>query len=244
MRVQNLVPAALRLELRRLRRACSDYKNRTTLNFAMVRCVELSPSSIATTQPIKGRAFRENKLSNIRLSAALVERFTIFPDEVFSFWRSVGRPSKPRGFKKGRTLRAGKVMADLGGGLCQLSGIIYHTALKANLRITERYNHSLDIYQEEERFATLGSDATVAFAYKDLRFCNTTNQPISFRFKVESDELTCELLSLEPILETRITFVREECEGLVKVNTVIQDVGDVIARSLYKKKDIGITLLQ
>jgi len=59
---------------------------------------------------------------------------------------------------------------DYGGGLCQLSGIIYHAVLEAGLEILERHPHSLDIYTATTRYTPLGSDAAVVYGHKDLRF--------------------------------------------------------------------------
>jgi hypothetical protein len=52
---------------------------------------------------------------------------------------------------------------------------VYHIGIIAGLDIIERYNHSVDIYTDDTRFAPLGTDATVVYGYKDLRIRNNTN---------------------------------------------------------------------
>ena len=56
--------------------------------------------------------------------------------------------------------------AVMGGGSCQLSGILYYLMLQAGLEAIERFPHSADIYTDETRFTLLGSDATVVIALK------------------------------------------------------------------------------
>jgi hypothetical protein len=94
-----------------------------------------------------------------------------------SFWHVVGRPSVARGFLPGRSLLAGELRPDYGGGLCQLSGLIYYASLMAGLTIVERHPHSRDIYDEQMRYAPLGADATVAYGFKDLRVLSSLSFP-------------------------------------------------------------------
>ena len=84
-------------------------------------------------------------------------------------------------FLPGRSLLAGQVGPDYRGGLCQLSGRIYYASLMAGLEIPERHPHSRDIYDDQTRYAPLGADATVAYAFKDLRVLNNLPFPVCFR---------------------------------------------------------------
>ena len=112
------------------------------------------------------------------------------PGQIFSFWQLVGEPSARRGYLDGRTLKNGRVEADPGGGLCQLSGILYLLALRGGLEMLERHAHSVDLYSGSTRFAPLGSDATVFWGYMDLRFLNSTDAPIAFRFEILEEKMT------------------------------------------------------
>ena len=88
----------------------------------------------------------------------------------------------------------GKLVFSAGGGLCQLSSLLYHLSLLAGLEILERHAHSVDIYQEEERFTPLGADATVSFPYRDLRIRNTFNCPIRFTIDLEEESIRGHLI--------------------------------------------------
>jgi vancomycin resistance protein VanW len=141
-------------------------------------------------QEIKGSAFVEGKLANIRLGARRLHGVVLAPGETFSFWKLIGRPTAAAGFAMGRTIRGGAVAGELGGGLCQLSGIVYEAGLRAGLVPVERYPHSRDLYAEADRFTPLGLDATVVWPYKDLRLANPFSVPVQFRLHLEEASIT------------------------------------------------------
>jgi vancomycin resistance protein VanW len=51
----------------------------------------------------------------------------------------------------------------------------------------------VDLYEEEERYAPLGSDASVAFGFKDLRIENTLASPLYFEVAVGASSVVCSL---------------------------------------------------
>ena len=132
----------------------------------------------------------------------------------------MGEPNKSNGFKKGRNLIAGVLKEDYGGGLCQLSGMLYHLSLLGGLEIVERFNHTVDIYTDETRYTPLGSDATIVYGYKDLRVRNNYGFPITFQFEITNDALCVELLSTESIEKQKIEFIKSQKEDLIKVLTL------------------------
>jgi len=88
---------------------------------------------------------------------------------------------------------------DFGGGICQVSGIMYHLSLLAGIEIIERHNHTVDIYTDETRFCPLGLDSTLVYGYKDLRIKNNFSFPIRFRFEVSKNTFNLSLLSIYKI---------------------------------------------
>lgn len=157
------------------------------------------PYSISVTQPFKPSSTLESKKHNLREAASRINEVVVNPGEVFSFWRIVGNPNNPTRFREGRSIHGSEVTRDLGGGLCQASGIIHHLALMGGMKVLERHNHSIDLYTEETRFAPLGTDATVFYGYKDLRLENNGNAPIRFSIEINDDGITASMLSTEPI---------------------------------------------
>lgn len=188
-------PEAARLAVAQGRRMVRDHLNGDARRMARRADGAGTPPFriVDIVQPIRNTAFAEGKLANIRLGASRLDGMTIAPGEIFSFWALVGRPSARAGFAVGRSIRAGLVAGEIGGGLCQVSGIVYELLLRAGLDPLERHPHSRDLYTEEDRFTPLGLDATVVWPYRDVRFANALAVPVTLRFAVETMELRASL---------------------------------------------------
>lgn len=107
------------------------------------------------------------KVQNLRAACRRLDGIEIPAGGVFSFWKQLGRTTTGRGFTTGRELRSGCIVPNLGGGLCQLSGLIHEAALQAGLEVIERHQHSRKLPGTELAPAR---DATVFWNYVDLRF--------------------------------------------------------------------------
>jgi len=107
------------------------------------------------------------KVQNLRAACLRLHGVEVPAGQVFSFWKQLGRTTRRRGFTAGRELRSGCLVPNLGGGLCQLSGLLHAAALEAGLEVVERHTHSRSLPG-----ATLApeNDATVFWNYVDLRF--------------------------------------------------------------------------
>ena len=191
------------------------------VRFARVDTPHALPQRHAWTQVIHETPTAEAKRHNLRLAADALQRTCIAPGEVFSFARIVGPPITSRGYRAGRTLLGGEVAASIGGGLCQLSGLLYVAALECGLEIVERHPHSLDIYTDATRFAPLGADATVVYGHRDLRFRNTLEVPVGFTCEVDAGEVTLALCSSEPPDRRSVAFVSEAQGPQIVVTTII-----------------------
>jgi len=190
MKLRQITPRPLKIGWQLLKRFFRYRLGRSAIKFGQIAKSEPLPARIVLTQPVRRSYLYENKLSNLRLAGERVASIRLRAGEVFSFWRCVGPPTARRGFLAGRNLIEGKLKEDVGGGLCQLSGLLYHLSLLAGLEIIERHNHSTDIYQENERFTPLGADATVVYGYRDLMVKNTLGSPIYFSVVVEENQIT------------------------------------------------------
>lgn len=126
----------------------------------------------------------DSKLHNMAIAVRAIDGLLLAPGEIFSFWKIISRPSEKGGFESGPTFENGKMVSSFGGGLCQISGLVFNLALEAGCRIIERHSHSLDAYGDR-RYLPLGRDATVAWKSKDLAFQNSTGQPIRISIGVK-----------------------------------------------------------
>lgn len=222
----------IKIRIKLLLRAIKDLLNGHYFYFSKKRRNINFAYKLRLNQDIKPSATFENKHFNLSLASKRINKYTLMPGEIFSFWRVVGNPNK--NFKKSRSIIGGEVSEDSGGGLCQVSGLIYYGSLKGGLEILERYNHSLDLYTEDTRFTPLGTDATVVYGYKDLRIKNPYTFPIKFNIKVHANSIDLELLSTENITEQKLK-IEQKCEN----NRILVDVynsnNQILNRSIYQK---------
>jgi vancomycin resistance protein VanW len=164
----------------------------------------------AIEQPIRHTAHSAGKIENLRIAAARLSHVIVPDGQIISFWAQVGPPNEANGFKLGRSLFENNLSADIGGGLCQISGLLYELGLRAGMAIMERHAHSRDLYTEHTRFAPLGLDATVVWGYKDVRLRNTSGAPMGFDFDVEEDRIVGRALARCPVPVSTIRLVRTE----------------------------------
>lgn len=223
--IKALIPKWIKLYLKLTLRSFIDVKKGYLFKFSKKgKSLPNYTFQINQTQDLKKSSSLEAKIFNLNKAASIVKQYQIQSNEIFSFWKAIGNPSEKRDYKAGRTIIDGELSESIGGGLCQLSGLIYLLSLEAGLTILERHNHSLDLYTESSRYAPLGSDATVVFGYKDLRIKNPYPFSIYFDFKIESKKITAFLYSKEEIKKTTVTFkVVEQNERVKKVITYINE---------------------
>ncbi|WP_342566453.1 VanW family protein [Paenibacillus sp. FSL R7-0345] len=127
-----------------------------------------------------------NKITNLTIAVRRLDGLLIRPGETFSYWRSIGKPTRRKGYLDGMVLFYGGFRTGTGGGLCQLSNLIYWMALHTPLTVTERHRHSYDVFPDERRTQPFGSGATCAYNYLDLQLTNHTEQ--TYQLKLNLDD--------------------------------------------------------
>ena len=97
-----------------------------------------------------------NRSNNLAISAEKIDGTIIMPGETFSYNQTVGERTIAAGYKEAGAYAGGKVVQDVGGGICQTSSTLYNAALLANLEIVDRSNHQfLTSYVDASRDATV-----------------------------------------------------------------------------------------
>jgi len=189
------------------------------------QAVCLAHQVIHLRQPIRKTPYWQGKAENLRIAAQRLNRITLPPGRVLSFWRAVGAPTEQNGFRLGRSIRSDAVSADIGGGLCQISGLLYEIGLRAGLQIVERQAHTQDLYTDETRFTALGLDATVVWGHKDVRLRNDTGQFLAIGFEVTSEEVHATLWSERPMALARVTIEIEAGDQRGRRVSVFRNTG-------------------
>ena len=191
--------------------------------------------------------YQENKVFNLKLAAATLDRVVIRPDETFSFWKLVRYADRNIPYKDGLTVIDGKLTTASGGGMCQMSNLLFWMFLHTSLTIVERHGHDVKDFPESPSDAPMGVDATVSEGWLYLKVKNDTE--ISFQISISFDEdhiigrlLTdqdngrfYEVVNGEPVYYHRSNKVFEEVD--VKQKTILAATGDCTSEKLlYRNK--------
>jgi vancomycin resistance protein YoaR len=120
------------------------------------------------------------KRNNLALACDALDRTVLRPLELLSFWDRLGRPTERAGYAEAAALRGGVLVGEIGGSTCLVSTVLYEAGLRAGLVPHERHNHSVDTYGPS-RYYGFGLDATVEYAYLDLRFASPYSHPVLLR---------------------------------------------------------------
>lgn len=121
---------------------------------------------------------------NIDVAVQRINGVVLQPGEAFSFSNTV----------LSRTTQNGYVMApaigrnEIGGGICQVSSTLYAAMCHGLLPATERHPHSSGV-----SYLPAGLDATISEGYKDLRFVNTYQEPLTILAATADGILTVSL---------------------------------------------------
>lgn len=147
-----------------------------------------------------------NRSTNITIACEKINGTILEPGETFSFNKVVGERTTKSGFKEALIYNGGEVDYGIGGGICQISSTLYNAALKANLDIVERKNHSMTV-----SYLPIGQDASVSYGSVDFKFTNSRAYPIKITATANAGIVT---ISVWGVLEEQEYVVTLETEIL------------------------------
>lgn len=174
-------------------------------------------------------AHSDEKAHNLRIAARGLDRLVIAPGHVFSFCRTVGKTTARQGYLPALELIEGNLRPETGGGLCQLSNLLFLLAVDINAEIVERHRHSFDLFRDVERTVPFGCGATVFYNYVDFQFRNTLALPVMLIVKVEPPRLTAEVRAPQPLpftvrlIETDHRFFRRDAQ-VFRANRIWKEI--------------------
>ena len=240
--LRKILPKTLKINVQLLKGEINNLRNGYSFNFVKSNNSSITyPVVLTLKQEIKTTTARETKakIANLNRAVDKVGNIEINPNEIFSFWKIIGNPSKKNGYSKSISILNGKKIDSYGGGLCQISGLIYYMCLHSGIAVLERHNHSLDLYTDDTRYTPLGSDATVVYGYKDLKIKNNYDTPIKFNLDIVDNELIIKLSTESIIKKAKIEFLKNTINNST-VEVITKLSGKTAFRSIYKKPPIAI----
>ncbi len=133
--------------------------------------------------------YQQNKMHNLSLAAAALDGLIIAPGETFSFWRLVKNADRDTPYRDGLVEVDGRLTVAPGGGLCQMSNLLFWVFLHTPMTVVERHGHAVKDFPEPPSDAPLGVDATVSEGWLDLKLHNGTDEPFQLFVALEGDML-------------------------------------------------------
>jgi vancomycin resistance protein VanW len=126
------IPPTWRINVRIFQRYLSDVSTGRSHQLATYRAIDADSKNefypqIALTQPLGSMSaqYFNNKKHNLLLAIQKLQGVVITPGQIFSFWHLVGNPNSKAGYVQGRTITGDRLATTIGGGLCQISGLVY-----------------------------------------------------------------------------------------------------------------------
>lgn len=153
------------------------------------------------------RQGEEQRNHNIETAARALDGHVIAPGAAFSFNQAVGQRTGKRGYQVAPTLTLEGAEPALGGGVCQVSSVLFNAMMQADLELVERSQHSRPI-----RYIPPGRDATVSWGHLDLKVKNPHPFPVTIRAEVRAHRLTFWVKGPEA-LDHEVRLVTEQVEA-------------------------------
>lgn len=156
-------------------------------------------------------ASNKNRSNNIYLASEKINGTIIMPGETFSYNQVVGKRTIDAGYKEAGAYAGGKVIQEIGGGICQVSSTLYNAVLYADLEIVERSNHYF-----ETSYVTAGRDATVSWGTVDFKFKNNRTYPIKIEAVAKNGINKISILGIkeekeyEIVIQSKVTSIIEQ----------------------------------
>lgn len=143
--------------------------------------------------------YQYNKVHNLKLAVMTMDHILIRPGETFSFWQLARYADRKERYKDGLCLVHGEIQGVYGGGLCQLSNLLYWLFQHTPLTVVEHHNHAKHSFPVPESGVPSWVDATVSEGWLDLKVKNETNATFQLDFTFDEDNLYGCILADRPV---------------------------------------------
>ncbi len=114
-----------------------------------------------------------SRSANLSNGASKINGHVLMPGETLSGYECMHPFTIANGYRTAAAYENGQVVDSIGGGVCQIATTLYNAALRAELEITQRQNHSMIV-----GYVRPSMDAAIAGTYKDIKITNNYSTPI------------------------------------------------------------------
>ena len=158
----------------------------------------------------------EARIHNIKTALSYFNGMVVQPGEEVSFNKTTGPRGLEQGYQNAGVIQDDEIIDGPGGGVCQASTTLYQAVVKAGLEIVRSNKHSLPV-----SYVDVGTDAAVAYDYKDLIFKNNTEYPIFIEGRVSGSSVVVSVYGYPLAEGTEIKIVTDVYEKIQPAETKI-----------------------
>jgi len=143
--------------------------------------------------------YQENKVFNLKLAAKTLNGLLIKPGETFSLCKAIRYADKCTPYKDGLTVTNGMLGTARGGGLCQMSNLLFWVFLHSPLTIVERHTHRVKDFPALRNAEPEGVDATISEGWLDLKVKNETDLTFQIGISFDNEDIMGSLFADKPL---------------------------------------------
>lgn len=133
-----------------------------------------------------------DRATNLRIACESIDGIVLYPGDTFSYNNVLGPRTEANGYKPGPSYAGGTVVYTIGGGICQVSSVLYYCTVLADLEIIERECHGF-----MPHYMYPGTDAMVSWGSYDFRFRNNSTHPIRIEATAEGGTVKVRLMGTD-----------------------------------------------
>lgn len=150
--------------------------------------------------------YQFNKIHNMKLIARKINKIVIEPNDTFSFWNLAKEADRYEKYKDGLSLVNGEYVGTYGGGICQLTGMLYWLFLHTPMTVIERYGHDSEAFPSTNEELPCGIDAAVNEGWLDLKVKNDTDNAFQIEISFDENYMYGKILSKRPTEKSYTVF--------------------------------------
>ncbi|MCR5677566.1 MAG: VanW family protein [Agathobacter sp.] len=141
---------------------------------------------------VYGNNSGSSREQNVENACDFINGTIVYPGEEYRTHENLEPITEENGYAMGGTYLNGAIVDSVGGGICQVSTTLYNALIRAEIEITQRFNHSMTV-----TYVDPAADAAMAGDYKDLRFTNDTGYPIYIEGYYDGTNITFNIYGVE-----------------------------------------------
>ena len=160
----------------------------------------------------------QNRCDNIATAAGKINGTVLYPGEEFSVYETIGPLDAANGYELAGAYENGQTVQSYGGGVCQVSTTLYNAVIRAELKIVERFPHSMTVH-----YVPRSADAAIAGTHKDMKFKNTFDTPIYIEGKANGSTITFTIYGKKKDPKRTVEFLSETTNIKESTESTVED---------------------